>query len=450
MSELSFSVVERSAELHLSAADEREISDRVSWRTPATFPCPGRTAWYVLQNPIRSTEGGQMLVAAKIKGIGALNPSDPNRRSRVRGHHPHGLVQPTVDEYEETTRAHHFGIDDQGGFTVARSAPAPFAAITVGRARQEFDNARTLREAGVNAIRPFAVYEYSGTRTFNGDSIGAVVSLTPDVSPYPLEFLLLDEDGVTEDEMTTFAAIRGWLEIGEKRPEGEVLRAVSFLSFRIGRILRRFAQAGLYRYSAGWDNFFLDRRSADVYLTDLDSTRPLSELPVQIQGMQVMRDLAGALYRVANKLYHPNVVHAFSRRALLTWNPLAALVSGYFDVHISRSQEIVSPLWDYFVPHWFLLRRHKHEFTSWPEKRRKSYKMDKEIFHGLAFVALAPLYQELRHELSLPDAPSSKPIRERLGVFLGDRMEIIESFLEARGLSAGGVLSVAPPEIRGN
>jgi hypothetical protein len=425
MGPIPFSIVDEMEGFDLGAADAEALAQIISWQRLPEFALPGRTAWYVLQEPVRSPDGTQLLTAAKLKGVGAWNPVGSCTRSGIRGENQTGLTRPSTDEYEDTTRVLHFGIDSQGAYASLKSEPAPFGAITVRRARQEYDNARTLYHAGVPAILPFAVYRYDDGKLFGGEPIGAVVSLAPDQSPYSLDFLCLGEGDPTPAQEAHYRAARNCL-VGNQINEVATLSAQAIVGHRIGKTLRQMAQAGLYRYSAGWDNFYLNKNTGDVYLTDLDSTRRLSELPPEIGGMQVMRDMAGALYRFTNKLYHPNIINNHPLRSMLDINPLASIVSGYFDIDPDYSRKLVAPLWNYFAPHWFLVKRYCNENQSSADGRRKTYKMDKDVFHGLAILALAQTYHDQHVRLGLPAAPSYDDLRGRLRNFLRERMDIVE------------------------
>lgn len=414
MQPLSFSVVERAPEVELAPVDARALDELISWRAEPWFAVVGRTAWYVLKQPVLSSDGARLLTAAKLKGVGAFDPTTGKG------------TRPTNEEYVETAQALHFGVDDAGQFSEVRSEPAPYGAILLRRARQEFDNARLLAQAGVPAIYPLSVCVYDELPKFRGESLGVVTSLTSDASPYSLDWMLVRTQAASArlaDRKTVLTCLGA--HAFDDSMEGR-LSILSATAAKIGILMRQFAKAGLYRYSSGWDNFHINRRTGELYLTDLDSSRRLSELSANVRAMQVLRDMAGTLYRVANKLYHPSNTDAFRLEALLEADPLACVLSGYLDVDLARCRELVVPLWNYFIPHCFLLKRHQPALASWPEALRQSYKMDKNLFHGLAIYSLADAYHSQRARLGLPEAPATEELRASVRRFMGERADMIE------------------------
>ncbi|MCW7536777.1 hypothetical protein OOT46_02775 [Aquabacterium sp. A7-Y] len=425
MDQLPSNIVERQAEPALSCRDLKAIEQIVSWEVQPRFFKPGRTAWYVLQDPVRMANGGPLLLAAKLKGVGAWNPADPRVRSGIKGAHPVGVLPPSVAEYEETARTVHFGVDAEGEFRGVHSEPAPFGAILLRRARQEYENAEVLHRAGVPSIVPFALWRY-GREQFKGEPIGAVVSLAPDESPYSLDFLYETESNPTSERHAHFEAVMKALGIEGGLDEPSRVTAQSKVALLVGRAMRRFAQAGLYRYSAVWDNFYFNKNDGEVYLTDLDSSRRLAELPPEIGGMQVLRDLAGALWRLPKQFSERGTIHDFHLGSLLEVDALAAMVCGYFEIDQAEGKRLVDPLWAYFLPHWFLLKRHGPEVSMWTKEKCKTYRLDKDVFHCLAILVLAQAYRKKQSELGLPPLPSTAELRRRIRAFLGEQMDYVD------------------------
>lgn len=422
MAPLAFQAVRRNDSLVLSQRDVEAIERIISWDgVQPRFSKPGRTAWYVLQDPVQSSNGGPLLRAAKLKGVGAWNPADPSIRSGVKGDHPVGMHRPSVTEYKETARTVHFGIGAEGEFKGVHSESAPFGAILLRRASQEYDNAEVLSCAGVSSIVPFMLARYGGL--FKAEPIGAVVSLAPDDSPHGLDFLYQREPEATDERRAHCLAVLTALGEAGGLDEHTLCSAQSKVSALVGRSLRRFAQAGLYRYSSAWDNFFFNKRDADVYLTDLDSSRPLSELPPDIGGMQVLRDLAGALWRLPKQFCERATVGDFHLQPLLKLDALAAMVAAYFKIDAAASQRLVDPLWAYFIPHWFLLKRHGAQVAGWTKDQSKGYRIEKSEFHCLAILVLAEVYRERREALGLPPLPATTELHRRMRSLLGEQMD---------------------------
>lgn len=424
---LPCSVVDETPELDVSPADRKAIQQIVSWERLPSFPRPGRTAWHVLSEPVIDPRTARPLVAAKIKGVGAWRPVDSATPPRDGTAESGQLSPPSTIPFDETSLDAHFGVDADGDFAVVFSEPAPYGAITLPRAQREFDNATTLHRAGVPAIVPMSVYRYDDDKTFNGHPLGAVVSLAWDASPYSLDLIRVENPAASAEERAYAAALRETLGPLSGNERGtSILSVRAWIGRQIGVRLRELAQAGLHRYSAGWDNFFLDRQSRTVYLTDLDSTREYGKLPEPLQGIQVVRDLAGALYSFVNKIYHPTALNDYGLRDLMDVDPLAAVVAGYFEVDSDHARHVVRPLWAYFMPHWFLLKRHRRHLQGWSQQHRQGYKMDPMVYYALAILSLSEVYRGAQARLGLPRLPSDADLRRRMTGFLGENVDFIE------------------------
>ena len=429
---LRCTVVDEIPGLKIADADHQALRQIVSWERLPSFARPGRTAWYVLSEPVVDPRTSRPLLAAKIKGVGAWQPPDPATPQTSDAAELGHLSPPSTSPFEETARDPHFGLDGNGNFARVFSEPAPYGAITLPRAQREFDNAATLYRAGVPAIVPLAVYRYDDVGTFSGHPLGAVVSLTWDESPYSLDLLRVENPAATTEERAYAASVREMLGYPSGKPDGASTLAVrAWVGRQIGVRLRELAQAGLYRYSAGWDNFFLDRASRTVYLTDLDSTREFAELPEQVQGIQVLRDLAGTLYSFVNKIYHPSTLDDYDLGVLLDLDPLAAVLAGYFEIDEDHARRLTQPLWQYFMPHWFLLKRHRKQLRGWPQEHRQGYKMDPMLFYALAILALSEVYRDVGKSLRLPLLPPDADLRQRMRGFLRENVDFIEFLLRS-------------------
>ncbi len=427
METLAFDVIRRNQDLTLSARDAEAIERLVSWHAQPNFAKPGRTAWYRLVNPVRPVKGGPLLLAAKLKGVGAWNPVDPQVPSGIKGAHPPGTLQPSVVEYEETARTAHFGIDSDGQFKSLHSESAPFGSILLRRAQQEYENAFALHGSGVPSIVPYALYRYPGLR-FKAEPLGAVVSLAPDESPHSLDVLYLDCRTASRERQQHLQEVLAALD-ADAVEDRAIAAAQREIGYRVGQALRQFAQSGHYRYSSAWDNFYLNKRDGVVYLTDLDSSRRLQELPTEIAGMQVLRDLAGALWRLPKQYSECDVVSRFKLSDVRRTDPLAATLRGFFDLDEATARAVVEPLWDYFIPHWFLLKRQGADITTFSKEQRKSYRIDKGLFHCLATLVTAPVYRRLHARLGLPQIPEQADLLERANLFLGEPMDYIRWLL---------------------
>ena len=73
---------------------------------------------------------------------------------------------------------------------------------------------------------------------------------------------------------------------------------------------------------------------------------------------------------------------------------LSAL-QGYFpEVSEAKLSVISHKLWRFFIPHFFLLKRHKANITTqqWSNERRRSYKMEHDFFYILVITLIFPIF----------------------------------------------------------
>ncbi len=409
----------------LSDRDKTAIDDILTWRRIPEFHLPGRTAWYQLQDPFE-TENGVTVQAAKIKGCGGWNPADDcDLIGMVRGSNPSGLCQPSNTEYASDVTRSHFGISNEGGFCIAYSEPAPFGAITRKRAELEWNNTLHLRQNNVPAILPYRLIEYPDMAPFRGDPLSAVVSLVPAPTPTRLESFLIGSTHLNEAEKDDVAQlVRHFSALSGQ--EGDIDIARFYIAHEIGGIIRRMSATGRFRYGAGWDNFMFDPVGKNLFLTDLDSTMPLSILPAEIRGLQQIRDLGSALFRLANGLYRHFVIRSRSFATLRQHDPFAALLSGYFQIPIDDARTLTRPLWRYFGAHWFLLDKMADKLGDMSWDLKKSYNMDPSVFYCLVIWTLSESFRTHRDTLHLETIPDQPRIEDEIAAFLGSRVELVQ------------------------
>jgi hypothetical protein len=103
------------------------------------------------------------------------------------------------------------------------------------------------------------------------------------------------------------------------------------------------------------------------------------------------------------------------------------MLSAYFPASKDEKIKKASKLyWDYFAPHLFLMKRYKDQvLCDWECERRKSYKMDDDIFYTLSILALFPLYCESDLNSIYPCECTMEDLRERAQSFLGERYQYL-------------------------
>src|SRR6185437_13165630 len=203
------------------------------------------------------------------------------------------------------------------------------------------------------------------------------------------------------------------------------LQAVNLLAKRIGRLIHDFSAAGLYRYSPEWSNFEYSFDRDEVFLTDLDSVLSLYSLPEELRALQVLRDLGALIYRLVSKFGTPSALHQYSLGNLLAFDPIRETLAGYFPATDIDQLDVASKrLWNAFVPHLFLLKKHQREVKSeWSSERRRSYKMDHDLFYVLTITSLFPFYRDSDLASAYPSDLTVDELLSKAEKYLGDRYE---------------------------
>jgi hypothetical protein len=425
-SSLSVTVIERNEDVQIAKRTLDCIEDIVSWRIEPTFLQPGRTAWHKLSTPIKLPNRTEQFNYVKLKGVGAWNPQRDSEKRSIKGEYPGGTNRPTNIEFVDRSNTVHFGVGADSSYFITKSASAPFGAITVIRALQEYSNALALNDHNVPSILPIAAYRYDEIDEFNGVKLGAVASLAPTTKPYPMDFLLWNAKDITPDHK----------EFGDRIQYLFDTEALQFAfandltvetAYRVGRSLRLFAAAGLYRHSSGWDNFLINDLSGEIFFTDLDSSLPLDNLKPGVRGQQALRDLCGALYRLANRLYHPSNIRFLDRKYLRgDSNLFDCLIAGYFGIEPRKVREHSRPLMLYFISHFELIGENIDIIETGLGNVRKSYKMDMCLFFGIGTLALYDLYRSNFEHLNLPPIIDRIILSAKISEFLGEKSGVID------------------------
>lgn len=435
MNSIDFEITHNNPDCGLQKADAEKILSYVSWKEKPIFPRRGRMAWHVLQTPLTHIGlAQQTLRAAKIKGVGAFNPpEEATGRDPILASSSYEPIPPTTEPLESFATYPHLGFCSDGNIEVVFGDTAPIGGILHERAVREFETAKRLSECGVLTIEPYLIVKYGNMDRFHGREMGAVVSLTPDAAPYRISevqtgaALSKDCDPQRRDY---YMRLLNALEVeGDPWSENTRLTAICILAEKVGRAMRLFSEAGLYRYSAEFPNFDFNFDKVDVVFTDLDSTHFLEDLPKNIQSRQVLRDAASMLYHLIAKFSGPTTLGAFSVRQLTRHDPLHCALRGYLSgASDQKIAEVTTALWRLYVPHFCLLNGHKQKIQNeWSQERRRSYKMDHHLFFLAAMLGIKaisdreqgaglPIFNELYGQGFLAETET----------FLGARFEQLE------------------------
>jgi len=420
---INFTITHRFSDVQISDKEFHNLLTILSWQRKPQFPLHGRTAWHILEKaayPVLMPE--LKLRAAKIKGIGLRSPEK--------------LIQPTTKVFDEFATYPHFGISHEGEFTQAFSEITPYAGILHRRAIMEFESAKKLFKKGIPTIVPLAVIRYEDQYQFRGEPMGAVVSLSSDISYHRLSELQYGTAFCSYSDPDAKAYCYQFhkaLKIREEPSSEEArLRIINILARQLGQLIHHFTEVGIYRYSSEWSNFSYDFERQKILLTDLDSSMPMDNLKQELRILHAMRDLCSLLYRTLSKFYTPQVVDSYTLSNLLSFNPILELLHGYFPKESLPQLEFVAKkLWGYFVPHFFLLKKYKHAiWNEWTVEQRKSYKMDHDLFYILVLTTLYPLFQKSDIFQLYPSGLTEENLLEKAKIYLGERYEYLLYLLD--------------------
>jgi hypothetical protein len=414
--------------VEMAAQDREALLAQAAWRARPAFPAPGRTAWHVLAHPARRPPAAAPLRAAKLKGVGIWHPRSYVFSGVMQGETADEPRPPSTEEYEPMGRLAHIGFAPDGEYRLVYSDRAPFGGILHDRAAREHRAATILRRHGVPAMEPYLVVRYPELR-FQGEPMGAVITLSPTPEPYRAHVDYVDRHGEAAERYfeRLFAALGLPADQWDERRRVE---AIGRLGEEVGRVLRAMAGAGLYRYSSWFENFHFSLETGQLLLTDLDSTAELALLPPECRVLQILRDLGGAVYKVLRRFYHVDNCTSYTYAVIREADPLARLVQAYFPHASSRAvAAATAPLWNYFAPYLFLRKRHSPALATWDVPRQRSYEMEMDLFHVLAITLLHPLYAGSDLARRYPTRLDQPDLLRRAERYLGERFQYLEHVL---------------------
>jgi hypothetical protein len=437
---LNYTITHRFQGINISERELETLIGLASWQRIPEFPRRGRMAWHILEEPASLVSNpSYKLRAAKLKGVGAWNPPDTSRhRDPLLDSFTEIPIPPTTKPLDSFATYPHFGFNKAGEYTFVYSDPAPVGGILHNRAVLEYRSAETLVEKGVPTIVPVAVIQYGDNYRFLGQPMGAVISLVPDTEPYRLsevQFGSATQRGTNPGADKYYDRIRESLGIeGDPTSETTRLETIKILARKIGKGMRDFTRAGLYRYSPEWSNFEYDFDRQEILFTDLDSTRHMQEIPEDFRTLQALRELGSVVYRTVAKFGSPSVLDTYTLTNILKYDPLFELISGYFpNAAEEEVKQITNKLWNCFIPYLFLLKKYKQEiWKDWSKERRRSYKMDHDLFYILAMTSLYPLFRKSDIFRLYPSSLTLEDLMKKAEVYLGERYEYFLYLLDGQ------------------
>ncbi|SFB04525.1 hypothetical protein SAMN05216266_1045 [Amycolatopsis marina] len=331
------------------AAELRRVAaDLVRWNRLPPLDPRERSAWVPVDPPVPVRSGpASPIRSLKLKGIGLGTTGGP--------------TQPAAEPYNDALRHAHVGITDDGDFCLRYSERAPLGGMFLDRARMEYDNAALLQRAGCPSTVPVALFRYESLECpwQPGRPLGVVVSGGPTEEPLRACGLMVADPGDPTIYGRACAEIlRLW---GPDR--GSALRAVAF---EVGRTLRQFHEAGLFRHNGYPTNYLLDPRTRRICLLDLDSSLPLAEFPEPRRAMEILRDVAGAVFSLGLIFFEPSIAERFPPDELAATGHFQRLLDGYFGA-AALPPAILDAFLDHVFGRYEQLYRRRQEIRDAPD-----------------------------------------------------------------------------------
>lgn len=425
---MKIEIREQNNKVEISKRDLREILSVVKWlnKTP-NFYYPGRVAWLLLKDAVNYED--RKYTGVKLKGVGIWNPEHLNKHDNVKGERYFELPErPQIFAYNYTKTVPHFGINLDGTFCIKYGEATPFGGLYLDKAYNEYNNALLLLNSHVSCELPLFVCHYSDL-TFSERPLGCVVSLLPEKYPCRIDTFLFEEINNNDFEVEYNQRIFASFNSNDYSSDSRFKIFCSILGL-YGSELLNFSMAGLFRHSGGVNNLYLNLNEHKVVFTDLDSSCFLNSLPQKIQALEVIRDAASVLFKIIYRLCNPMALNRYSLDTIISNDPFATFLSGYFSKSTPDEIKKVSKiLWDYCKPIYLNL------YNLWIQKSFKANdwskycKIEKDFFFLLSCYLLIPLYKNSDLNHKYPFMISNEDFLHNAKIFLGDRFRRFETIL---------------------
>ncbi len=320
-------------------SDLSRIEQIVQWQRTPDFKSVGRSAFLEAIHPTRYAPN-YYIRAYKIKGVGALT-------------HEGKVIRPT--RFPVRNSNPHLGFSPSGEFGPVESPSAPMGGILFERALQEYNTALSLLASGCPTIIPLLVYRYSSDSVVDGPRdrpgaapLGVVVSGLPGASHIRADaiFKLPAHSHAISEDLT----LQAWMQsLGADRDPCPRLALLTRLAGLYGKTIRKFTEAGFYRYSGAADNYSYCPDQREVYLIDLDSSLKLELVAPRKRSLEVMRDAASGIAYLLVDLTNPKHHSNFPLAEVERLNPFAAMLIGYYhDVSTDYILQLSSIVMDFY------------------------------------------------------------------------------------------------------
>lgn len=298
----------------------QSLQDIVSWKVNPPFSRGGRSAWLALKDPITVTTPHREIVIEqlKIKGVGLCN-------------FERNVSPPSTKTFTRVRL--HLGFTRKGRIKLFPGSSEPIGGMLISRTRTEYAVSSKLIEEGIPSEVPIAAYQYKEPDFHfkisddSYSSMGVMIAGLPqngyDRSDRVLKYGENKEMTKKYDEFARNIAFK-------PNTEDPGLSLFAEMYARYGRHIRRFSHIGLYRHSADPTNLGFSSSLKDIYFTDLDSCRSLSECSEIDTPLQVIRDAMSALFQIMGALTEPDKIQDFHPQRVSKIEIFKKYLRGYY------------------------------------------------------------------------------------------------------------------------
>lgn len=358
--------VEQNEKIILNSYDMEQILDIAEFRKRGINFSEGRTCYYILKYPI--VHNGISYHSVKIKGCGFYSEGKdvilPGEKAFVRN-------EP------------HYGFDEYANAIEVYSDIAPFGGMVLSKAEREYKNFKILLENEVSTLLPVMLLKYKEL-SFNGERLGAVVSLCTERHPFRMYRLLWRSELISCEEENYYnqilrsEGIRGNISNFQDK-----IKLIQRLSVKYTSEIHKFSDAKLFIHSGGWSNIQYNLQSHNIVLVDLDSSREMNEEVIRFYDLYTKRDLVSNIYRLLISLYNPNVISQFDQQNLMETNFVYYLLEGYFPESPElRVREVADEIMKFYINRCFNnIKKIEYKMNSIDENEVKALELSMFEFY---------------------------------------------------------------------
>lgn len=341
--------------------DEREaLMDFVRWKSLPPFAEMGRSSFVARKE--MGNFGGIDVAAYKLKGVAncdsdkgtVILPSDDTYMRTI------SINTKDVSGYEEMKyRALsmmpqilvHMGITDTGGFRPVPDPAKPLGGMPSGRGQAEFENARTLCEAGVSACSPITWGIYPDLK-WDSKPMEFVVLGLPTNDPRRIGNAFEMERGLGFAHVAPYMKellAKRFDSFNPAKAELPALRLTSEMAFEMGKTLRKAHESGVCRFAGHTGNYSYLPDKRTVLMHDFDSSVKVSSLSKDAVLLSLLRDVDSLISGLMASVGHAHLYNLVGNdERFKAKNPFVAALRGYFGTDNPQAVAELELILDWF------------------------------------------------------------------------------------------------------